>query len=342
MTITTYFDGHNDLLMQLWLQHPENPEHYFFRTGCDGHLDFSRIRQGRLGAAFFALFVPPESYVARHFPQRLGALGDSVTVMREQLAILGRLEQFSDGQARICRTAAEVRHCLENGVLAMIAHIEGADALDTEGVLLNEFYQGGVRSVGPFWNNPNRFGEGVTGSFPGSPDSGPGLTDKGIDFIRQLGALNLIIDVSHMNQQAFFDTARYSHQPLVATHSNAHALCPQPRNLTDEQLRILAESGGVAGINFGNAFLRPDGQRNDDTPAELITRHIRYMINHAGEDHVALGSDFDGASVPAALKDVTGLPAIEESLHRAGLSGAVIDKVCRYNWLRIVEHFMAA
>ena len=338
--MNNYFDGHNDLLMQLWLQHPDNPEHYFFDAGCEGHLDYSRIRQGRLGAAFFAIFVPPARYVAQHFPQRLDALHDSVSVMREQLAILGRLERYSDGKAKICRTAADVHSCLENGVLAMIAHIEGADALDPQGNLLREFYQAGVRSVGPFWNNPNQFGEGVTGSFPGSPDSGPGLTDKGIEFIRQLGDLNLIIDVSHMNQQAFFDTARYSPQPLVATHSNAHALCPQPRNLTDNQLRVLAESGGVAGINFGNAFLRADGQRNPDTSTGVITRHIRYLINHAGEDHVAFGSDFDGTAVPAALKDVTGLPVIEESLYKAGLSGAVIDKICRLNWLRIIEHFM--
>lgn len=337
-----FIDGHNDLLMQLWLKHPQFPEQAFFQQGCDGHLDFARIRSARLSAALFALFVPPENYVAQHFPQRSAALKDKVAVMWQQLAILQRLEQHSAGRAKICRTAAEVKACQQSGQLAMVAHIEGADALDGEGELLDAFYQAGVRSVGPFWNTPNAFGEGITGSFPGSPDSGPGLTAAGFRFIEQLEQHSMIIDVSHMNQKAFFDTVRHTQRPLVATHSNAHVLCPQPRNLTDQQLRAIADSGGMVGVNFGNAFLRADGQRNSDTKLSLISDHLCYLIDAMGEDHVGFGSDFDGTGVPEAVKDVTGLEKIEQNLRDRGLSESVITKVCYKNWLRIFEQFMTA
>lgn len=337
-----YIDGHNDLLMQLWLRCPDNPERAFFELGCEGHLDFRRIRQGRLGAALFAIFVPPENYVAQHYPQRLAALQDRVAVMWQQLAILQRLEQFSQGQAKICRTAAHVKQCRERRQLAMIAHIEGADALDTEGQLLTAFYDAGVRSIGPFWNTPNAFGEGITGHFPGSPDSGPGLTAAGFDFIRQLQSRSMLIDVSHMNQKAFYDTANTVDQPLVATHSNAHALCAQPRNLTDAQLKVIADSGGMVGVNFGNAFLRADGQRDPQTPVDQIVAHILYLLNQMGEDHVGFGSDFDGTGVPEGLKDVTGLDLLEQKLRETGLSERVITKVCHANWIRIFEHFMTA
>ncbi len=334
-----YIDGHNDLLMQLWLKHPQDPQAYFYRHGCDGHLDFDRIKRGRLGAAIFAIFVPPENYVARHFPHRLGALQDKLQVMWQQLAILQQLEQASAGRAKICFTAAEVEQCLQQDVLAMIAHIEGADALDTRGEGITAFRRAGVRSVGPFWNTPNAFGEGINGQFPGSPDTGRGLTPEGIALIEQLQSLNMLIDVSHMNQRAFYDTARYSRRPLVASHSNAHALCAQPRNLTDEQLKVIADSDGLIGVNFGNSFLRADGQRNEDTPLHTITRHICYLIDKAGEDHVGFGSDFDGTAVPQALKDVTGLTLIEQSLYDEGLSEKVVRKVCQGNWLRIFKHF---
>ena len=335
-----YIDGHNDLLMQLWLKHPDQPEAFFFGRNEEGHLDFPRIKRGRLGAALFAIFVPPESYVAQHFPHRLPALQDKVQVMWQQLAILERLERFSAGRAKICRTAVELQQCLHQDVLGMVAHIEGADALDTDGELLQAFQQAGVRSCGPFWNTPNAFGEGITGSFPGSPDSGPGLTPEGIRFIRQLQSLKMLTDVSHMNQRAFYDTACYSQQPLVATHSNAHALCPQPRNLTDEQLKVIAQSGGLVGVNFGNAFLRSDGRRDENTPLTEITRHLCYLIDTVGEDHVGFGSDFDGTAVPTMLKDVTGMTLIEQSLYDEGVSERVIRKVCHGNWLRILNHFM--
>uniref|UniRef100_UPI001D902131 dipeptidase n=1 Tax=Pantoea piersonii TaxID=2364647 RepID=UPI001D902131 len=241
------------------------------------------------------------------------------------------------GRARLCRSAADIAACRAEGVLALVAHIEGADALDEEGEQLQAFYDAGVRSIGPFWNLSNRFGVGVTGAFPGSPDSGPGLTDAGKALIKQANALNMLIDVSHMNEKAFWDTAALSDSPLVATHSNAHALCAQPRNLTDAQLIAIRDSGGMVGINFGNAFLRADGKRDGDTPLGEIVRHYERLIMIMGSDHVGFGSDFDGISTPEALKDVSGLPRLFAAFRDAGYDQDRLEKLASANWQRVLQ-----
>ncbi len=149
----------------------------------------------------------------------------------------------------------------------------------------------------------------------------------------------MLIDVSHMNEKAFWDTARHSSSPLVATHSNAHTLCPQPRNLTDRQLLAIRNSGGVAGVNFGNAFLRADGKRDSDTPLSTIVRHIDYLINIMGDDHVALGSDFDGITLPDDLHDVSGLPRLISALRDSGYDQFVLNKLLWGNWQRYCKMF---
>src|SRR5439155_17471941 len=150
--------------------------------------------------------------------------------------------------------------------LAAIMHIEGAEAIDPDLDSLEVFYQAGLRSLGPVWSRPNAFGEGVPFRFPGSPDTGPGLTPKGRELVRACNRLGILIDLSHLNEQGFWDVARLSAAPLVATHSCAHALCASSRNLTDKQLDAIKESDGMVGLNFAVCFLREDGANDADTP----------------------------------------------------------------------------
>jgi membrane dipeptidase len=328
-------DGHNDLLMNIWLNHPDNPAVFF--TGVNGHLDFPRIKQSGLKAAIFALFVPPREYIATSHPSRAPLVDYPNNVMWQQLQLLQKIEYLSDGKAKICTSAQQIQQCIDNDVFAMIAHIEGADGLDVAGEQLAKFYQAGVRSVGPFWKNKNAYGAGVNGPFPGSPDTGPGLTQQGKELIQKLNQYQMLIDVSHMNYKAFLDTAELSSAPLVATHSCAHHLCPQPRNLTDEQLAMIAKSNGLVGVNFGNPFLRPDGQRNSDTPITAITDQILYLLDKLGEDQVGFGSDFDGVAVPNILQDVTGFQLLTDSLMAQGLSEQTMNKLCFGNWLRVLK-----
>ena len=147
---------------------------------------------------------------------------DPLAIAERQIAILQQLEQAS-GQLRICRTATEIEQCRLNRQIAAVLHIEGAGMIDAELTQLEAFYRLGVRSIGPFWNLPNAFGTGVSGPFPGSPDTGPGLTPAGEALGRACNRRRIMIDVSHMNEKTFWQTAALSRAPLVATHSNAHA-----------------------------------------------------------------------------------------------------------------------
>ncbi|MTD27516.1 dipeptidase [Erwinia sorbitola] len=335
-SITPIFDGHNDLLLHLWLHHADNPAEAFLHQRLSGHLDLNRMRTGGFAGGLFAVFVPPADYVAK-FPSRQGDVHDPLAITEQQIAILQQLEAQSAGQAKICRSVSEIEHCMANGVLAMVMHIEGAEALDDELSQLDRWQQAGLRSIGPFWNLPNRFGFGISGSFPGSPDTGEGLTAAGKRLIAACNQRGLMIDLSHMNEKSFWQTAQLSDAPLVASHSNVHTLCPQPRNLTDAQLTAIAESDGLVGLNFGTSFLRSDGKRDGDMPLSVMVQHLDYLLEKLGENSVAFGSDFDGINLPDKIGDVTGLPHLLAALRTAGYNEPLLKKLCRDNWLRVLR-----
>jgi membrane dipeptidase len=194
-----------------------------------------------------------------------------------------------------------------------------------------------MRSLGLTWSRPNAFATGVPFGFPGSPDQGPGLTDAGRALVRACGELRILVDVSHLNARGFWDVAELSEAPLVASHCGAHALCPSPRNLTDDQLRAIGASGGLVGINFHVGFLRADGADDADTPLSTIAAHAAHVAEIAGVDAVALGSDFDGATMPEAVGDVAGLPAVLDALRDAGFADAELEQVAWRNWRRVLN-----
>jgi membrane dipeptidase len=252
-------------------------------------------------------------------------------------SILIRIEREAGGRLRICRTVEDIRHCIEAKVLAAVLHIEGAEAIDPELGALDVLYQAGLRSLGPVWSRPNAFGHGVPFRCPSSPDIGPGLTDLGKELIRTCNRLKILIDLSHLNERGFWDVAELSDAPLIATHSNAHALSPHSRNLTDRQLAAIRASNGMVGVNFAVSFLRSDGRQDRDTPVELIVDHVEHMLEQVGEDGVGFGSDFDGAMVPKGLGNAAGLPALVEAMRARGYGQPLIDKLCYRNWLRVLE-----
>jgi membrane dipeptidase len=248
-----------------------------------------------------------------------------------------RLEASSDGAIRVVRTAAEIEACLEEDAFAVLTHIEGAEGIDPELYALDVFHAAGLRSIGLVWSRPNAFGNGVPFAFPGDPDVGPGLTPAGKELVRACNRLRVVIDLSHLNERGFWDVAALSDAPLVATHSNAHALAPSGRNLTDRQLDAIRESDGMVGINFHVGFLRADGARDPETPLETIVRHVDYLVEHVGIDRVGFGSDFDGATMPTDLGDAAGLPRLLEALRRAGYDDASLQKLAHENWIRVLR-----
>ena len=216
-------------------------------------------------------------------------------------------------------------------------HTDSAEAIEPDLSCLEALYGAGLRSIGPVWSRPNQFGHGVPFRFPASPDTGPGLTDAGKALVRECNALGIVIDLSHLNEHGFWDVAKLSTAPLIASHSNAHVICPSSRNLTDDQIKAVGQSGGLIGLNFANGFLRPDGLWKNDTGFDILLRHLDRLMELAGADHVGLGSDFDGARIPAVIGDVAGLPNLVEALRGHGYDEATLRRLCYDNWIAVLE-----
>ena len=264
---------------------------------------------------------------------RLPALEDVI----HMAALLFKLERQSEGQFKVVKSIGDLETCLETGVMAAIMHIEGAEAIDIKLDTLELLYAAGLRSLGPVWSRQNAFGTGVPFSFPRSPDTGDGLSGYGKDLVRLTNELGIMLDLSHITEKGFWDVAALSQAPLVATHSNVHALCPSPRNLTDKQLAAIAETDGVVGLNFAVGFLRKDGRPDTNTALATMLEHLDYLLDKLGEDCVGLGSDFDGAEIPDAIKDVAGLPRLISAMREHGYDEVLIEKIAYKNWLRVLK-----
>ena len=338
------FDGHNDLLTRLWLSSADDPVHDFIYGTLPGHLDLARCRQAKWMGGLFSIFLPPYAYVKNNHPDKLSNPSNSdftpqeiVDICCAQLKLAQQLQDRSNGQIQICTSVAQIKSCQQNQQLAIVLHLEGAEFLAIEPELLDVFYEAGLRSIGPLWNRKSLFGDGLNASFPHSPNTGSGLTREGKDLILACRDKHMLIDVSHMNEHAFWDTLEIADQPIVATHSNAHTLCPQARNLTDRQLAAIKQNGGLVGVNFDVAFLRADGQRDTKTSLDVIVDHLAYLIDHLGEDHVGFGSDFDGCLLPDELSDISQISKLIERMQQRHFSDALIEKITSKNWFRVLD-----
>lgn len=332
------FDGHNDALTR--------EDHGLIATGRpEGHLDLPRMRSGGVRGAIFAIFSGGGRLRDRTVPRDDGVLEfeyaaplDHVIAASEASAAAGRLLGLARaGHVRLARAIGDLDEARDNsGPPVAVLHLEGAEAIDAELEALELWYGAGLRSLGPVWSRANAFGSGVPFISPSSPDVGPGLTAAGRALVRRCAELGILIDVSHLNQAGFWDVVRLEAGPIVASHAAAHALCPASRNLTDAQLDAVGSSGGLIGIVFAAPFLRPDFADDPDTPLDLIAGHARYVADRIGVEHVALGSDFDGATIPREVGDVAGIPRVLAALADRGFSDSKIDAISWGNWRRVL------
>jgi membrane dipeptidase len=339
------FDGHNDTLLRLW-QLDDHGGKRFLKGDDGGHIDLPRARKGGLGGAFFAIYPPAAK--GFHVDRDDGAVCDEPPVgpidsgwarvaTFEMAAILLRMCAARPDAIRLCRSVDDIQQAETSGAIAAIMHIEGAEAIGPQLGELEVLYAAGLRSIGPVWSRPNIFGHGVPFRFPADPEQGPGLTEAGKALVKRCNELGVLVDLSHMNAQGFRDIAAISTKPLVATHSNVHALSNSSRNLMDWQLDAIRETGGVVGLNYAVQFLREDGRQTSDTPLTTMIRHLDYLIGKLGEGGVALGSDFDGALVPAEVGDVSGLPALVGAMRQAGYGEELVNRICRDNWKDVLR-----
>jgi len=337
--VISVFDGHNDALTA--------EDHDAFAIGRrGGALDVPRMRAGGIRAAIFAVWIEGED------PERAVAQPDAEGGVRWDLPgpvdhdaaaagaarIAGRLAALDRaGALRLARSVSTLDDAFtDDGPPAAILHLEGAEAIDPGLEALEHWYAAGLRSLGPVWSRPTAFGHGVPFTAPSTPDTGPGLTDAGHALVRRCAELGILVDLAHLNAAGFWDVAAAELGPLVSSHAGAHALCPSPRNLTDEQLDAIGSTGGLIGIVYANQFLNADLSRKPSTPVSRIAEHAAYVADRIGVEHVGLGSDFDGAEIPDELGDAAGVPRVLDALSAVGFTPAEVEAIAWGNWRRVI------
>jgi len=345
------FDGHNDTLIHLSL--PDRGQgRSFFEASTLGHIDLPRAKAGGLRGGLFAIFTPGNPEISKADQQEEVIIHGGKKVQMAKaieyqyaynhvnatINYLDNLVNESNGKVLLATDAAQLEDAVAQEKLAIVLHIEGCEAIDPDLENLHAFYQRGLRSLGPVWSRPTIFAHGVPFMFKQTPDTGPGLTPLGFRLINEAAKLKMHIDCAHLNEAGFWDIEKLGVTPMVTSHAGAFSICPKARNITDQQLDAIKATDGIVGVNFYVADLRPDGKNDpDNTPVTAIVRHIIYIADRIGIDHVGFGSDFDGASIPTELKDAAGLPKLIDALKARGITGNDLEKVTHKNWMRVLK-----
>lgn len=287
--------------------------------GKGGHIDLPRMLDGGMAAQVFAIYVAPEYLPGAGARQALRLVD---TFYRE-------IEENS-GSLALAAKAGDVGRARAEGKIAAFLSIEGGEALDGSIELLRVFYRLGVRLMTLTWSRRNELGDGAY-----EEGTCGGLTQFGVEVVREMDKLGMVVDVSHLSQATFWSVMQVSTKPLIASHSSARALCEHGRNLSDEQARAIADKGGAIGVTFVGPFLG-EGRQS----VQGVVDHIDHFAGIVGTDHIGLGSDFDGvpdSALPEGLPDVSHMPVLIDELVRRGYSDAAVRGIMGENLLRVVE-----
>jgi membrane dipeptidase len=353
------FDTHADTPQRLFFDHFD-----LASRDAEGCVDIPRLREGGVGAIFFALWVPVE------------ITGAAATRRARDLldAVVKQIE-FHGGDLALCTSSKDIRAARAENKIAVLLGIEGGHAIDNDLAVLREFHARGVRYMTLTHNAATEWAD----SSNASPRHN-GLTDFGKQVIREMNRLGMLVDISHVSDPTFYDVLETSSAPVIASHSCCRALCDAPRNLDDAMIKALAAGGGVIHITFHDAFLSQEyananralasesvsrehaasetfvqnearklieGQRWSDESIragklpqvswEKIIDHIDHAVHIVGADHVGVGSDFDGAFMPAGMEDASKFPLITEGLLGRGYAEVDIRKILGENTLRVMD-----
>lgn len=300
------------------------------------HLDLEKMRKGDYGLQNFAVYV----HLGRTedpFRQAMEMIDTFYEEMEANRDLIGAVRSYED-----------IRKNWEEGRMSAMLTMEEGGVCLGDVRLLRDFYRLGVRMMTLTWNFPNELG------YPNRilsennrppvcvPDTEHGLTETGIEFVREMERLGMIIDISHLGDKGIWDVFRYTKKPFVASHSNARALAGHPRNLTDEMIRALAERGGVAGINFCAAFLKDkeNGGEAVHSKCSDMVRHIKHMKKIGGIGCIGLGSDFDGILSILEMGDCSGIGLLAQEMDRQGFTDGEIEAVFSQNVLRLYRELL--
>lgn len=307
-------DLHCDTIMQL-IDHPksgdlwENP----------WKIDLQKLKKGGYELQDFALFVELDQEEDPY-----GRYEAMLQLFKEQIA---KYEEHIE----LVRSYGDFVSVKEKSKLGALLSVEEGGVFGGDLSKLKKAYDDGMRLITISWNFPNGL------SFPqGELHEGKGLTPKGIEFVEYMEELGMIVDCSHLNDTGTFQLGEILKKPFIASHSNARALKNHRRNLTDEEIRLIANKGGVIGLNFANSFLG----NSKISLIEDIVRHGLYIYEKGGADVVALGTDFDGINPATEIKDASEMPRLYDAFKAAGLSHDDLDKLFRKNAERVFKDIL--
>lgn len=278
-----------------------------------GHIDWPRARAAGLSCTTQVAWPDPSYY--------------PVAAKRVNQSIDAILHEIETGEGvRLALTADDIRAAHAQGELAVLINIEGAEGIQGELALLRNYYRLGVRMMGLVWNHRNEVADGAA-----EEASGGGLTQFGREVVKEMNRLGMVVDLAHITQPGFYQALEVSTQPVLFSHGNCRALFDHARNLTDDQIKALAQNGGVIGISLVAGFMG-----RDTATLKTVADHIDHVVQLLGNaDHVAYGTDFDGTRTPPGLEDVTKLTDLTAELLSRGYSDADMTKILGENYLRV-------
>jgi membrane dipeptidase len=313
-------DLHADTLMwSRWVGYDLHTRHEppLWRAAFCGHVDLPRMREGGMGAQFFGLVSVPLARRMRGVRR----------IVHEQIDALVEAVERHPGALRLVRSAPELEACRRDGVVGALLGIEGAHALEGDLEQVEAFARRGVRYLGLLHFSANEAGFPAYGR--GRSDT-QGLTPWGFDLVRRCEAAGVLVDLAHLNRRGFLDACAVATKPPIVSHTGVLGAFDHWRNIDDAQLRAVAERGGVVGVIFCPRYVGGDG-------LAAVVHHLSHILDVAGEDAPALGSDWDGFIVPTReLCDPRGLPLLTDALLRAGIPERTIGKILRGNALRVL------
>lgn len=325
-------DMHCDTISELYYRREAGKAYSLLKNDC--HIDLERMKKGDYCLQNFALFTELTRH-ERPFEYCMKLVELFYTEIAKHEDLIGVVTCYED-----------IERNRKEGKMSALLTIEEGGVCQGEIAFLRNFYRLGVRMMTLTWNHknelasPNRIWQEHGEAFF-EPDTEHGLTEKGIEFVNEMEALGIIVDISHLSDAGIEDVFRYTKKPFVASHSNARTVASNPRNLTDDMIRRLSERGGVAGLNYCAAFLY-DWKKGDTvlSRVEHMIAHIKHMKQVGGIQCIGLGSDFDGIGGELEMKSPEDLPILEAAMKKAGFTESEIEAVFYKNVLRVYEEIL--
>ncbi|MCI8975214.1 MAG: membrane dipeptidase [Lachnospiraceae bacterium] len=318
-------DLHCDTISEIWKSRRAGRPQQLFQNNL--HVDIQKMQKAGYLLQNFAMYIDLEK------------TSDPFAAVSEQIDVFYDEMEKNKDYIGIATSYHEILANEKQGKMSALMTIEEGGCCKGELENLETLYQRGARMMTLTWNYPNELASpNLPADSFGAFDSTKGLTRKGFAFIQRMEEIGMILDVSHLSDAGFWDIAKHTKKPFAASHSNARALSPHARNLTDDMLRVIADRGGVAGLNFYGRFLNPIDDSHSSTAR--MAQHVRHIVNVGGIECIGLGSDFDGITGELEMEDCSQLAKLTAELERAHFTGSEIEHILYKNVMRFYREML--